>query len=80
MIFRKRDGVVAIQFSEDYWTGVLNPLLDDKDLTSIAFFNGHGLDGNQDGIADWENDDDVMVTLIEYLMQFGVTEKVLKKH
>ena len=75
----KRDGVVAIQFSDDYWTGVLNPLLDDTNLTSIAFFNGRGLDGNQDGIADRENDDDVMITLTEYLMQFGVTEKDFEK-
>ncbi|MFJ8064683.1 M23 family metallopeptidase [Psychrobacillus sp. NPDC096426] len=75
----KRDGIVAIQFSDDYWKGVLNPILDDIDLTTIAFFNGHGLDGNQDGIADRANDDDVMITLTEYLMQFGVTEKAFKK-
>ncbi|WP_260858165.1 M23 family metallopeptidase [Bacillus sp. FJAT-22090] len=71
----KRDGVVAIQFSDDYWTGLLNPLPDDTNLTSIAFFNGHGLDGNQDGIADRQNDDDVMTTLTGYLNQFGVSEK-----
>ncbi|GGA19360.1 L-Ala--D-Glu endopeptidase [Psychrobacillus lasiicapitis] len=75
----KRDGVVAIQFSDDYWTGALNPLLDDTDLTSIAFFNGHGLDGNQDGKADRGNDEDVMHTLTEYLLQFGVTEKDFEK-
>nr|WP_281285250.1 M23 family metallopeptidase [Psychrobacillus soli] len=75
----KREGAVAIQFSDDYWTGVLNPLLDDTNLNSIAFFNGRGLDGNQDGIADRKNDDDVMFTLTEYLMQFGVMEKGFEK-
>lgn len=75
----KREGDVAIQFSDDYWTGVLNPFRDDTNLTSIAFFNGRGLDGNDDGIADRENDDDVMLTLTEYLMQFGIMEKGFEK-
>lgn len=75
----KREGAVAIQFSDEYWTGVLNPLRDDTNLTSIAFFNGRGLDGNKDGIADRENDDDVMFTLTEYLMQYGIMEKGFEK-
>ena len=75
----KREGAVAIQFSDDYWTGLLNPLRDDTNLTSIAFFNGCGLDGNKDGIADRENDDDVMFTLTEYLMQYGIMEKGFEK-
>lgn len=75
----KREGAVAIQFSDDYWTGLLNPLRDDTNLTSIAFFNGRGLDGNKDGIADRENDDDVMFTLTEYLMQYGIMEKGFEK-
>ncbi|MBK3496478.1 M23 family metallopeptidase [Viridibacillus sp. YIM B01967] len=75
----KRESVVAIQFSDDYWTGALNPIKDDTNLTSIAFFGGNGSDGNHDGKADLQNDDDVMFTMAEYLSEFGPDEKDFKR-
>lgn len=74
----KSDGILAIQFSDDFWAGILNPLQEDTNLTSIAFFDGNGLDGNQDGLADSTNDDDVMLTLTNYLSKFGHTERDFK--
>jgi|GEM_PF-225753 len=75
----KSEGVVAIQFSEDFWTGVLNPLKKDTDLTSIVFFAGNGVDGNNDELADRENDDDVMLTLTQYLSARVHSERDFKK-
>lgn len=75
----KREGVVAIQFSDDYWTGLLNPKNDDIDLTSIVFFEGNGADGNNDGFVDRKNDDDVMFSMSEYLSGFGTKEKDFKR-
>lgn len=75
----KRDGVIAIQFSEDYWLGHLNPNKEDTSPKSIAYFGGNGLDGNGDGVVDSNNDDDVLYTMVTYLSQFGDTEKGFKQ-
>ncbi|MEI4768691.1 M23 family metallopeptidase [Psychrobacillus sp. FJAT-51614] len=74
-----REGVVAIQFSDDYWTGILNPEMNDIDITSIVLFDGNGADGNKDGYADRNNDDDVMYAMSEYLSRYGPTEKDFKR-
>lgn len=75
----KRDGIVAFQFSDDLWTGVLNPMKDDTNMTSIAFWNGMGQDGNNDGLADQKNDDDMMITLTEFLSKRVFSEKDFEK-
>lgn len=75
----KRDGVVAFQFSDDFWTGVLNPIEDDTNMTSIAFWNGIGQDGNNDGLADQKHDDDVMFTLTKFLSERVFSEKAFEK-
>ena len=74
-----KEGPIAIQFSDDYWVGALNPIKNDTLSTSIAFFGGHGVDGDQDGIADRENNDDVMLTMANYLSSYGTTEKDFKR-
>lgn len=75
----KREGIVAMQFSDDYWVGPLNPQRDDNYSLSIAFFSGNGVDANGDGLADRKNDDDVMGTLVELLNVQGHSEKDFKK-
>lgn len=75
----EKKGVIAIQFPDEVWTGMLNPNKEDTDLQSITFFGGKGLDGNQDGSADPNNDDDVMYTMAAYLSEYGHTEKNIKK-
>ena len=75
----KRDGVVAFQFSDDFWVGLLNPIRDDHQSVSITFFDGNGLDGNNDGLVDRKQDDDVMYTLTNYLNERIVTEEDFKK-
>lgn len=74
----KRDSVIAIQFDEEFWTGLLNPLKEDTTPSSIAYFGGLGLDGNGDGIANPQEDEDVMFSMANYLSEFGTTEDDFK--
>ena len=71
----KRESIVAIQFSNDFWVGELNPNKEDTSPISIQYFGGYGQDGNGDGIADLNQDQDVVLTLASYLSGFGTTKK-----
>ena len=71
----KREGIVAIQFSNDFWVGELNPNKEDTSPISIQYFGGHGQDGNGDGMADLNQDQDVVLTMASYLNSFGTTKK-----
>ena len=74
----KRDSVIAIQFSEEYWDGPLNSSDGDSPAPDISYFGGMGLDGNGDGIADRNNDEDILYTMASYLSQFGLEEENFK--
>lgn len=74
----KRKSVVAIQIPDDYWSGALNPIKNDNVPFSIKFFDGMGLDGNGDGLADQHNDDDVLFTMAKYLSEYGNSEQQFK--
>ena len=74
----KRDSVIAIQFSEEYWDGPLNSSDGDSPASDISYFGGMGLDGNGDGIADRNNDEDILYTMASYLSQFGLEEENFK--
>lgn len=73
-----RESVVAIQFSDEYWSGPLNPQENDTSPISIKYFGGMGLDGNGDGKADAKDDDDVMHTMSSYLSSYGTSEDEFK--
>lgn len=74
----KRQSVVAIQFSDEYWSGATNPLAKDTSPHSIAFFGGMGLDGDGDGMANSADDDDVLFTMANYLSKYGQGEEEFK--
>jgi peptidoglycan LD-endopeptidase LytH len=74
----KKEGPIAIQFSEDYWTGPLNIDKNDTSPESIAFFGGNGLDGNGDGFADQNDAEDVLYTMATLLTKYGPTEEDFK--
>ncbi|MBE1554182.1 M23 family metallopeptidase [Sporosarcina limicola] len=74
----KKDGLVAIQFSKEYWSGALNPQKEDTFPESITFFDGRGLDGNGDGFANLADDEDVLFTMATYLSGYGPTEENFK--
>ena len=73
-----RESVIAIQFSDEYWSGALNPVGSDTSPKSIDYFNGMGKDGNGDGVADKLNDEDVLFTMANYLRIFGYGEEKFK--
>lgn len=74
----KRDGVLAIQFSDEYWSGPLNPTSNDTSPATIEYFGGMGLDGNGDGIASPNDNEDVIFTMANYLKQYGIKEDDFK--
>ncbi|MER2000666.1 MAG: M23 family metallopeptidase, partial [Lysinibacillus sp.] len=74
----KRENVIAIQFSDEYWSGLLNPKKDDNSPLSIKFFNGMGLDGDGDGYANKNDDEDILFTMVNYLSEYGNDEEAFK--
>lgn len=69
----QKDGLIAIYFSPAQWAGVLNPFEEETNVHAIRFFNGIGLDGSGDGIADRNNDLDVLYTLVKRLLTYGTS-------
>lgn len=63
--------LTAIKVPTELWCGVFNPDSEDNNLTSITFFHGIGLDGSGDGIADQDNDRDVLTSLVRFLGTYG---------
>lgn len=63
--------LTAITIPPSLWCGVFNPEQDDIDPTSISFFEGIGQDGDGDGLADANNDRDVLATFIHLIGGYG---------
>lgn len=63
--------LTAVDISQERWSGVMNPDPEDTNPASIQFFDGLGMDGDGDGIADRNNDLDALTTLIHYLSAYG---------
>ncbi|MGE7691892.1 M23 family metallopeptidase [Lysinibacillus sp. NPDC097214] len=74
----KRDGIIAIQFSDEYWSGALNPVRDDTRPDTISYFGGMGLDGNGDGVASPKDDVDIIFSMATFLSKFGTTDEDFK--
>lgn len=60
------------------WSGPLNPNMDDKNPGSIRIFGGAGMDGNNDGIADRNNDEDLLYTFSDFIGKYGFDEENFK--
>jgi murein DD-endopeptidase MepM/ murein hydrolase activator NlpD len=71
------DRLVSIYYSEEQWAGMFNPDPNDTNPASIRFFGGIGSDGNQDGKADRNDPIDVMHTMTNHLLRYGITDKRL---
>lgn len=70
----KKEEPIALNFSPHLWAGLHNPYQKDQSPFSIAYFDGIGRDGNQDGIANRGQPDDVIYTLSEYLQSYMFKE------
>ena len=75
----KSEGPISIYFSEEFWSGALNPYREDNSLASIAFFNGNGRDGNGDGLANSEDPDDALYTMATFINSYDPTEEGFKR-
>lgn len=74
----KEEGSIAIFYSPSQWVGPLNPNLDDTQPLSISMFGGVGLDGNGDGLADRNDDEDVLYTFAKHLESYGFDEENIR--
>ncbi|WP_083935200.1 M23 family metallopeptidase [Bacillus sp. 1NLA3E] len=81
--FSRRDlpkpvGTIGIYFRPEEWAGLLNPNANDDSPSSIAFFDGIGVDGNGDGRANRSDDEDVIFAFANYLLSYGVDHENIK--
>lgn len=74
----KRESVISIQFSEEDWIGPLNPTEKDRSPFHINYFGGMGMDGNGDGIASPDDDEDILFTMASHLSQYDLDEEGFK--
>lgn len=71
-------GVIHIYFSPQEWVGPLNMKMDDEDPVSIALFEGVGQDGNGNGKASLEEDEDILYTFARYLQSYGYDDENIR--
>ncbi|MRX54592.1 peptidoglycan DD-metalloendopeptidase family protein [Bacillus idriensis] len=74
----KAKGVIGIYIKPEIWTGLQNPDRSDTNPTSISLFGGIGIDGNGDGKAEPDNDEDVLFTFAAYLLSYGIDLENIK--
>lgn len=64
-------GVIGIYYPHNEWSGYLNPNQHDTNPISISMFGGIGKDGNGDGIANREDDEDLLYTFSDHIATYG---------
>ncbi|GIP40809.1 L-Ala--D-Glu endopeptidase [Paenibacillus sp. J31TS4] len=67
--------LTSIHYTEAEWAGPLNPDPNDRNLRSIAVFQGKGRDGSGDGLADRTNDLDVLMATAQFLLRYGTADE-----
>lgn len=72
----KPTGLIGIYFPKEVWAGALNP--QEKNPITIQLFGGIGLDGNGDGLADRNDDEDVLYTFIRRVLTYGTNKDYIK--
>lgn len=73
------DRITSIQVLDSKWSGIANPDIHSSNPTSIQFFQGVGRDGNGDGLADAQNDQDVLYSVAIFLNQSGNGEDQIRE-
>jgi len=71
---------ISIRIAPEVWSGPLAPVLYESDLSQIGLFGGFGRDGDADGIADINNEQDVMYSMVEYIRQFPNFEDAVRSY
>lgn len=75
---KKPDATISIYFKPEVWSGPINPTAYDTKPYTISLFGGSGLDGDDDGLADTNNDRDALYTIATILGSEGTDEDHLK--
>lgn len=70
----RQPGESAAQIPADVWCGRLNPNQEDRCEGTIRVYGGIGRDGDKDGIADPQNESDVLFALAVLLRSNGAME------
>lgn len=70
----EKDGLISLNFSKEKWFGISHPNLENENIPYIPFFCGFATDGNGDNIFDVNNELDVFVSYIDFLLQYGNNE------
>ncbi len=63
--------LLGIFVPKESWSGPLNPDQEDSLPASILLFNGIGLDGNGDGQAQRDNEQDVLQAITQHYTKYG---------
>ena len=71
---------ISICFPNEIWSGPENPIYYDNNSLTINLFGGIGKDGDGDGIADINNEEDVMYTMVEYLRSYNDFEAAISSY
>ena len=74
----KAEGITGIYFPSDKWSGIFNPNPSDENPISIQFFDGMGSDGDGDGKASPNNDEDVLYSFAHYILNYGIDHDNIK--
>jgi peptidoglycan LD-endopeptidase LytH len=74
----KPTGVLGIYIKPEIWAGPLNRNPHDTNPFTISQFGGLGVDGNGDGLANREDDEDVIFAIARYLQTYGIDRQHIK--
>ncbi|MGZ0086965.1 M23 family metallopeptidase [Caldibacillus thermoamylovorans] len=74
----KPTGVLGIYMKPAVWAGPLNPNPHDTNPLTISQFGGLGIDGNGDGNARADDDEDVIMAMARYLQTYGIDHRQIK--
>ncbi|MGL4338106.1 MAG: M23 family metallopeptidase [Turicibacter sp.] len=72
--------IVSMCFPNDIWSGPENPIHYDKNSLTINLFGGIGKDGNDDGLIDINDEQDVLYTMVNYLLEYDDFEKAVESY
>ncbi|QQK77518.1 M23 family metallopeptidase [Salicibibacter cibarius] len=73
-----REGLIDIYYSPREWVGALNPDLEDNNAARISIFGGVGLDGDDDGEANRQEDRDVLYTMARQISTYGYDDENIR--
>src|SRR5690625_4444261 len=71
------DHIISIQIPNEQWFGIEN-ISHNTDERVIGLFDGVGKDGNGDGHADPNDAEDILYTMANYLLSYGLSKDDIK--